>query len=900
MKKLHLIFRIFAAILILFLIPQTSSGQLFFDNFEQDISQSDAVFDHWTTENITGWHYWHIVPWGGISGSKCMRFENTTINNEDWLVTKQISGSNITNIKVSFNHYHHGSTNAPRLYYTNSYNGNAGISDWTEIAYTLGENENQWYSTGEILIENPGNNLFFAFHYSSTPADAIYFLLDNFKVESYSPPPPMTLVGSSEHFEFYTNITGQENFYQAIEAILEQKYLNYVSLWHRPGFDPVFPEEAKIKINYIPRIDIPGFNTSTPLWDCGDLDMGNGLIYLAPFETTDQNEYYTSLESLAINELSQMALMGWLDITVEDYYREGFGLYEMGYRPDRTNLLQILSDLGTNEPEINLISNIELLHYPGNKDLMASLFESKVLLSCYFYNYYYNDTRIWWQLLKHYYIKETDRVQLIYASDHFDIYGATKETSYAGPIAMNMEEQFDMQEARFNIEINHRINICIYDNEVGKEINNRDDFQGLACGADKINTSHLDIGDYGLMNHEFMHSLVNICSNHNPGPGQFLNEGLAESTDAFMTDEEMTWHRYKIQDLYYHYQRKYNREPTFLEIVDNAEVNADDPFWVDAYALGEMYWRYMNDKYPEGYWEKVKSFLAGGRDWTVFGGKSTEQEGAEFIQFMKELAFVGPPIESESLPFIENFNMDLIGWTLMRFGVNDLWRWNDNGGINESGSTQISDAYWLEEKEVDSWLITPPMETSTNDSLIISFSYREWGEGLKPEIYYTDNFSGPTVNTNWIEVENIQWDATKGDWAELSFKIGNPPGTIFIGIRFISHEGDSRSYIIDNLSIIAKGSPTSVKLIDKEIANLNIYPNPLTEASVATFNVTLPGAVSISIFDLKGNKLASVFDKVVPEGSYSVPLKDIIRKKGIYICYLQSPDGISFYRFVVK
>lgn len=901
MKKLNSQIGFFVVLFMLCIIPIESQAQLFFDDFEQDISQSDAVFDHWTTENITGWHYWHIIPAGGIDWSQCMRFGNYDIYNEDWLITKQIVGSNITHVKLSFNHFHLATRNAPKLYYTNVYNGNADESDWTEISYTLGENEGEWYSTGDILIENPGNILYFGFHYDAAPEDAIYLLLDNFKVESYSPPPPMTLVGSSEHFEFYTNITGEENYYQSIESTLEKKYLNYVSIWQRPGSDPVFPDQSKIKIYYCSRASIPGFDSGTPTWDCGDLDLSNDIIYLAPFETTDQENYYGSKEALAANELSQMALQGWMDINVEYWYREGFGLYEMGFRPDRTNLLLKLSSLGTNEPEISTVNDIALLHYPGNKDLMASYFESKALLHCYYYNYYdYNSTRLWWQLLKHYYIKETDRIQLIYTTEHFDYYAATKEDPYVGPLAMNMEEQFDMQETRFNVKINHRINVCIYDNEVGKEINDRDDFQGLACGADKINTSHLEIDDYGLMNHEFMHMLVNFCSNHNPGPGQFLNEGLAESTDAFMSDEEMPWHRYKIQDLYYHYQRKYNREPTFLEIVDNAEVSVEDPFWVDAYALGEMYWRYMNDKYPSGFWENVKFFLASGRDWSVFGGKTTEQEGAEFIQFMKELAFVGPPLEARTLPFTEDFNSDFDGWTTMRFAANDQWRWTEDEGISASGCAKIFDAYWLEEKDVDSWLVSPPLNTQGIDSLTLSFAFKQHGQAIKPEIYYTDLFTGPTGSSEWHLLEDVEWGIEEGIWKDINRNIGCLGDSIFIALRFISVEGNSAFYLVDNLNVTRKGVASGFQDIYNTVNILKIFPNPLTETSLASFDVTAPGQVSLSVYNMQGLKLVTLFDKEVPAGNYTVPLNRLSLNRGIYLCCLQTPDGTSIVKFVLK
>ena len=396
-----------------------------------------------------------------------------------------------------------------------------------------------------------------------------------------------------------------------------------------------------------------------------------------------------------------------------------------------------------------------------------------------------------------------DRIQLIYSSLHFDIYGAEKEIPYAEPMGLNMEEQFEIQQNRFEVEIKHRINICIYDNEVGKEINNRDDFQGLACGADKINTSHLEIDDYGLMNHEFMHVLVNIISNHNPGPGQFLNEGIAESTEYFMTDEEIPFHYYKIHDLFYHYQRKYNREPTWLEIVDNREVNKEDGFWVDAYALGELYWRYMHDKYPDGFWVKVKLFMQGGRDWTVFGGKTPYQEGAEFIQFMKELASVGPPLETATLPFIEDFETSFDGWTLMRYGVDDYWQIKENDGIDESYCAYVVDPYGMEEKNVDSWLVTPPIECIGTDIVNVQFNYKQHGQGIKPEVYYAGNFTGAVAPVDWVLVEGISWDAPEGEWSEINFEIENPPNKLNVGVRYLSNEGNYTTYLIDNFSVSA-------------------------------------------------------------------------------------------------
>ncbi|MFB6342664.1 choice-of-anchor J domain-containing protein [Saccharicrinis sp. FJH62] len=641
--------------------------------------------------------------------------------------------------------------------------------------------------------------------------------------------PEFQMAGTSDHFEYYSSIPDSLEHVLSIMDAMEKSYANYLSIWERPNSNTIFPEDQKISVYYCAREDNPLFTSSTPEWDCGSNVFASAIIYICEPGSSEQLKYYGDLASVAVNELSQMAIEGLLDRKIDPWYAEGFGLYEMGYRPDRAALLQKLAELGTQEPDVETLYDISNLNEPGNMDLMASFFESKALLGSYFFGHYGDNLYEWWQLLKHYYIKETDRIGIRYSTEHFDYYAAEKELPFLEAMATNMEEQLTLQETRFGQHIDHRINICIYDNEVGLEINNRTNFQGLAEGADKINTSHLEVGHYGLINHEFMHLWVNILCPFSferiPYPGQFLNEGLAESTDRFMTDEEMLAHRYKIVDLFYHYQRKYNREPTWLEIVDNAEVNEEDGFWVDAYALGEMYWRYMYDKYPENFWIKVKIFLEHDRDWTVFGGKSTEVEGAEFIQFMKELAYVGPPLETTSIPFFEDFKNEFKGWTRMRFGGDDHWQLTDNTGYDDDSCAYAVDPYWLgeeEDKTIDSWLVSPPIDATGSDVLNIQFMFRQTGSASKPELYYTGNFSGPIVKTDWTVIENLNWNIPEWTWDKIEFEIENPPEKLFIAIRFHSVDGETYSYLVDNFNVtqqVAASVPQVTTLNATEISS---------------------------------------------------------------------------------
>ena len=197
----------FLIILFIYLLSTPSFAQdsfdlPFFDDFEED---NGINFTKWTAENLEGWHYWHVITWNGNPGH-CMRFENTDLDQNDWLITKTINCEGIEQLKINFDNWFSNAGEEPKLFYTNSYNGDVSQSNWTELDFLLAEDEDTWYSIDDIIIDYSDNTVYFAFQYDAAANQGIYFLMDNFSVKEYVPVAPFQLVGSSSHFEFYTNL----------------------------------------------------------------------------------------------------------------------------------------------------------------------------------------------------------------------------------------------------------------------------------------------------------------------------------------------------------------------------------------------------------------------------------------------------------------------------------------------------------------------------------------------------------------------------------------------------------------------------------------------------------------------------------------------------------------------
>lgn len=326
MKKFLLL--LLAVIIHSFSYAQTNTV-LFFDDFEEPIG-APGILKNWTIESLEGWQYWHIIP------GQYMRFENNDLDQNDWLITKKINCAGAENLIVNFSYLYNSNKVPPRFYYTKQYNGNASQSTWTELSFLFGANVNQWYSSDDYIIKNPGDEIYFAFHYQVKANAGANFLLDNFSVKSYTPPAPFVKVDSTEHFEFYTNFADSTDFYLGMTDELENQFKKLASIWEKPE-SSVKIYDKKIKVYYSDINDINLYNANTPEWKAGFYDADKLCIYLSPINNTNKSALYSDINVLAESELSQLFLTIYNNLhysnDAESNFIECFGLYESGLSP---------------------------------------------------------------------------------------------------------------------------------------------------------------------------------------------------------------------------------------------------------------------------------------------------------------------------------------------------------------------------------------------------------------------------------------------------------------------------------------------------------------------------------------------------------------------------------------
>ena len=618
----------------------------FFDDFEEVIS-NDATFTKWTTENLQGWHYWHLIQGGGVNG-QCMRFENTDLAQNDWLITKQITGENIENILINFDVLYNGTGKKPKLFYTSQYNGNASVSTWTEINYSLGEEQNVWYNSGDIIIENPGNTLYFAFQYAAEANGGIYFLLDNFKVSNYIQV-NYELAGSSDHFEFYTSLPETSDYWLDIRDLLEKQFDNLSSLWNRPGIEDIFNDNDTIRVYYSERESFNQVIPETPVWKSGFHNTQNLEMFLSAFSNPSQISYYTNLQNLAKNEFSQLAVskkyMRDNYNNLPPHFLEGFGLYESGFRPRRDSVIKYLNK--NPEPDFNFVSDTTGICNTLKKDLIISIIEGQILSGWSYMSVGEGASSFilgqWPNYLKYFYTEpENQRIKLLISAVDFDFYGSISDSSHLSEIVSYFENAFSFYSSSYNLKPKHRFNVVIVPTEaIGMQLLDYEDYfnGGVACGGDLViqlspnyNYNEKDyyskyFGYAGMCSHEFFH----VFYNHFLWqiPGGFWAEGTADFSARHLLGWGIPQHSlWTIGYLFSDYAKEYNVVPNLEHISTNPNQK------LDIYFLGDMFFEYIL-KYHGGY-EKIKEFFNTGMDYSVFNATYAEID-IGYINYLKGL-----------------------------------------------------------------------------------------------------------------------------------------------------------------------------------------------------------------------------------------------------------------------
>jgi hypothetical protein len=994
----------FYSFLIILLIVNLANAQEstelpFYDDFSNN-------YENWTTYSVTGDDQWHISGDDGIDGGKCARFytiSNPPQANDDWLISPIFNTQSISNIAVTFKYSYDANGVSPEFYYATSYDGNPTNTQWIQIDKTFWTNNWGWIDA-RIEIENPGESFVFAIRYNVSASDSYYFLMDNFKIESFEPV-VYTKVGSSEHFDFYTNISDEEDYYYTIQDELEMKYNKLSAYWNRPFREKIFDKDVRIKVKYSNKEDIKLCEDKTPNWKCGFHNISTLEIYLSPLTTDIQRSFYTDLKGLAVNEFSQLAIIRKLQRNqignFPEYFLEGFGLYETGFRP-RVDSVRAYMD-GRINPEMSFIDDTTGIATTNKKDVTVSFIEGQVIIG-YFNLKPWEDG--WYNFVRYFYVNaDEERYRCINSSEHFNLYTFPSDSVYSQEILDSLEVSFSRYTAQYELEINHQWSVVLHNNKsVAFDFGYSENSGGSAFSGSAFSVLLIernsgiffdDEGKMGIINHELFHTIANHFNIFNG----FYNEGLTTVMSGAPIEKwELSIHVQHFITAFDYYKNKFGRYPTMDEFVNDPHRDIDGFKGFDPYVFGSAFFYYIFESYN---YLDVKKFILGEGDieGDFEGGfhKTKEEIEAGYIAYLENI--INPTISKpelatlsviqiqaysatlngsissdggvtitqrgfywsdsnpnpgsgdnveivsgttgefsieltdlstgtnyfyrafatnsegttlgevkqfttmeevsvlEQLPFSDDFEEQISNdatftkWTTQNMEGWHYWHMVDYQGINSSQCMRFENT----DIDQNDWLITKPINTSAINRLNISFDNYHLGTGIKPKLLYKVLNTDGTVS-DWIELE-YSLSENENEWHNTGNLIIDDLGdAIYFAFQaeFTANEGIY--FLMDNFNVT--GNITNTLTKQNQQNNFKVYPNPVTNQSVISFQTKSSGNVNLSVFDIHGRKISTILDKKLSAGSYNYSLGNTISSDGVYFLRLKTQEGISTQKII--
>lgn len=178
---------------------------------------------------------------------------------------------------------------------------------------------------------------------------------------------------------------------------------------------------------------------------------------------------------------------------------------------------------------------------------------------------------------------------------------------------------------------------------------------------------------------------------------------------------------------------------------------------------------------------------------------------------------------------------------------------------------------------------------------------------------------GSTVKLSWntaTEVNNYGFDIERAvisngernlSWGKIGFVNGNGNSNSPKDYSFVDDNISSGRYSYRLKQIDNDGQFEYSKIIEVDMNGVKKfelsqnYPNPFNPSTVIGYELPVNGFVSLKVFDVLGNEIATLVNEEKPAGSYNVQftINSVQLGSGVYFYRLQSGDYVESRKMVI-
>ena len=227
-------------------------------------------------------------------------------------------------------------------------------------------------------------------------------------------------------------------------------------------------------------------------------------------------------------------------------------------------------------------------------------------------------------------------------------------------------------------------------------------------------------------------------------------------------------------------------------------------------------------------------------------------------------------------------------WTAYNVTGDQVW---DIDAYGNPGNCAKMSGYEGAAFDNEDWLISPALDLDNyaNETFVFETAYNYDGPAM--ELLVSMDFeSGDPTSANWTP---ISFTASPGGWewtGSGEIDLSSYTGTIHLAYKFTSTSSGSSTWEVDNILITGTMSSS---VIEKELMELNVYPNP--GYGIYSITNTNQTRLNVSVYNILGEL---VYETISSEQLINLDIQN--QNNGVYLVQLTGQGNTKTISLIKK
>lgn len=155
--------------------------------------------------------------------------------------------------------------------------------------------------------------------------------------------------------------------------------------------------------------------------------------------------------------------------------------------------------------------------------------------------------------------------------------------------------------------------------------------------------------------------------------------------------------------------------------------------------------------------------------------------------------------------------------------------------------------------------------------------------------------AGTTLATGGVVTSS--YVPAAADWSYQTVNLTSYASQTNLYIMFRFTSGGGNNVYLDEINL--NGTPAGIEDFTSSL-NFTIYPNPSTENTSVSFDLTEKQKVNVKVYDVLGNEVSTIVNTTLPEGEYKYEVNSSTLASGIYFVKLTAGNYSITKKLIVE